>query len=182
MKIIIKGKANKKSIEEWYYVYYSIKKIMKNPNKKIYSMPKIALLYTLCCYILFFIFLLLYVNQDGMDNIFFSAFFCVLFVIYFLFYLRIKRLVKIACNIEKEVTFAIDKNGIKIDSISNGIKVSQEYKLNSLKHIIITKNNIYFLTNNINSPFISINVKYKQDILEESKKLKINELVINKEK
>jgi len=182
MKIISKERLNKIAYDEAFYVSYSYKKILKNPNKKIYRITKVSLMYCIFSVISFLLFSIHFFINGYYGLTLFHVFTIILFVIFYILYQRSKKQLNEIMNDKRELVFYMDKDILKVDTTFNGIKIAREFKWDNIKYIISTDNSIFFITNNEDVPFILLDIKYKEKTFREISDLKKGHLIVEHSK
>ena len=178
MKLEVEERGKKEYYDEFLYVISMHKKIRDNPSKKVQRMTiylKKYLCYVFFCLILF---LLFYLKTKTLIYIFFIG---ILFILLFytLIYLY---------NCNKAISTFQNYKGKKIIEINDkGIEYKDEIKSikifwDNMEFVLFNKYSICFIPKEDNNIFISVSIDYINQVLEEIKKYKKENLIRNNAK
>ena len=178
MKIEFNNKSSKEYIDEVFYVATYASKFRRRPDRRVYQLTKYYTFYLIFSIIYLFILGMLYLTYK--ESIFVSAFVIFFFLLLLVILLLIKNNKRIKYFLNNEITKTIEFNKDTIKYIDKHKTLTIEWS--NIKKILINKYSIIFLPDNNMLPFISVDVKYLNKIMEAIKKYDKEKLVINKNK
>ena len=176
MKIKIKERGPKSYYDEFIYIAYFVKNYIKNPNKRVHRMTH-YLMTNIVVVVLTIIFELFFykIYKDGF--MLFVIGLLTLLLLYLVIYLVmvIKR-IGIYKSDNKEVTFALEKDGLLYESEELNINLKWE----NIKYVIVGKYSIVFIPFSLKYLITSISIEYKDKVVEGLKKYKKEDLLVSK--
>jgi hypothetical protein len=178
MRIEVKEK-DRNFYDEVLYIYYSFKRVLKKPNKKVVPATK----WYLRGFISYFLFAILFVFMginDGFDKmtvVFMYLFFIFSGVMIYNMFIINKLLNNYMNDGNNDSVFEINEDVIRLEN-KNG---TMELKWDLVKYILINKETISFVPGKvgISSICMFISTKYKEDVMNAIKKYKKEELVVD---
>lgn len=176
MKIEIKERGCNNFYDEFLFVLFNYKKIVKNPQKKVKRISQSSICYLIVSLVILALFTILYLNEKSYKTylliIYLFSFLSVFSIIY---YLIIKKRINTLKNVKGTIIIEFNDNEIKY--ISNDNKY--EIKWDNIKYIIINNYSICFIPKKINNILIGIDKKYIKEVRDAVKKYKKDKILID---
>lgn len=176
MELLLNNNENSKYYDEVLYIQSNYKKIVKNPKIKAKSLSNYALLLTtipLCLLIIFGILFLL--DKNFTLYLYADIFFAIITVIGIFYYILIKNTISKLKNEENSKKLIIEKEYVEI--IISDVKT--RLNISDILYIIINKYSICFIPKLSRNKIIAVNVTYKNEIINEFKKINEDNLIID---
>lgn len=178
MKIEVTKRGTNAFYQEFMYVYFRYNYLKKKPYKKAYNITNYFLVYMVFVVFELIIMSLLYLNsKDNFYLIFIGVFGFLMLYLSFLL-ININRQIKVFKNDPSKKIIEINKKGISYEDSNKLLKLDWD----DISSVIINKYTICFLPKTNLQALISINMEYKDKVLEEIYKQEKDNLVVNNNK
>lgn len=179
MKIEVKERANNEFYDEVLSVMMNYKKLITNPHTKITGLTKSSITLGLISLIMLVLSIVLFSLDNSFKTYLYLIFlFSFLVCLSIIYYLMIKVRISKLKNVTGKIIVNIEKDYIEYNSNECNYKVD----FADIKYIIINKNTISFLPKTVGKALISLNIKYKKDVINTLAKFEKDSLIIDNSK
>ena len=175
MRLEIKENAKKEYYDEFLYIVFRHRKIRRCPRKKACQLSKYLMCYNIICIISIILFVLFYIDTKRPIFLFLDGMLTIIFMFLVVYYMIVKKRLEMYLQNKGVKTIEFNEVGIEYIDDDKNIRIKWE----DIKHIIINKYTITIIPKTILNGFTSIDVKYKDEVINTLKKYDKEKLLVD---
>ena len=173
MEIKIKDKGSSNYYDEFLFITSNYKKIYSNNKIKIKRLTLVAYKYLIISLSVLIIFIFMYLKYSEIMQLYTIIMFLILLVLSIIYIYIIKKKISELAKSFEETTLVINNNYICLENKNKKYKL----KLDDIKNIVLSKNCILFIPNDIQLSFIVTRRDYEDEIMIALKKYNKEQLI-----
>ena len=171
MKIEIKKPGDSKYYEEYLYLATNYNRVKNSDNKKTGGLMLSSIVYSVIGLLAFALFLILYLKDNRVIFLVAAVVFALVLILGLFTIFVVNNRINLLKKSFNKTTFEIDK-----DKVSIGKDATLKWK--DIECIAFNKNTIVFFPKE-GTNFLCTRIEYKDEIVKELKKLKMDDLIID---
>ena len=162
MRLEVKERGSKEYYDEFLYVVSRHKKFKKNPRRKAYQFTKYLVFYNIFTFFVLLLNFYFYIDTKKTIFIFMTGALTLALMIQIVYLFVCRKRIKLLLKTKGVRIVEFNEDGIEYIDDDKNIRVKWE----DIKYIILNKYTICVLPKMIVNGFISINGKYKDEIVD----------------
>ena len=175
MKLEINDRGTKEYYDEFLYIANNKNKFRSNPYSKVGKASTSAFIYSGISLVLGLLFLVLYMLDKNNIYLYVIIFFGFIFLLSLLLIFLVFKRLNLLVNTKGVIVLEIDDKGIEISKDD----IKYDVLWDEISNVIINKLTISFIPIDNSKAFITIDIKYKKEIVSVIKELKKDSLLID---
>ena len=175
MRLEIKGTSSREYYDEFLYIVFRNRKLRKSPRRKVYQFTKYILIYMICSFFAVVLFNLFYLDTNDGVFLFLTGMLTLLLFILLIYQFTYTK--KINLLMENDGVRTVEFNDVGVEYIDDDKNL--RIKWEDIKYIIINQYTICILPKVVIDGFTSIDIKYKDKVIETLEKYHKEKLLVD---